>query len=572
MHEVGAKTSPDSQPDPLDVALREIDVAIELVVVRPRQGRPAHGPRGRGARRRPGPRPGPGGRRQLRTATIQLRRGRGQPAHRTASRWLRPHRPAVREPAGDRRASAAQGSQVRGSTRPRRAAALAVLPLRGAGRPGGARGCLDAADAGPAGRSRACARSSSDGPSRTRRRSASACRRRRPSRSSAPTPSARPRTRPRRSCASSSSPAPRPCSSRSRCRSRSRVLLAVVSVSYRQVCRAYPNGGGAYVVARTNLAPIFGLIAAAALLIDYVMTVAVSTASAIAQIQSVFPAAYDVRIEIAFVSIALITIANLRGLRESGNIFAVPTYLFVGLALAIVGIGAVRIVTGHSGPGPARARRPGVRDRGAGDPVAAQGLRRRLGRADRRRGDRQRRPRVQAARSEERGEHDDGHGDPARHPLRRADGRRGRLRPAPDRRGRQVDRRARGGGHLRRRLAARLHVRGKHGADPVPRREHELQRLPTPGRDPVRGRVHAPPVLLPRRSAGVLVGDRAARRDRVRDPVGLRWRHPRADPALLGRRVPVLHPQPDRDGQALATGPGAGLALAPRRQCRWAAC
>ncbi|MBA2701406.1 MAG: APC family permease [Chloroflexi bacterium] len=128
------------------------------------------------------------------------------------------------------------------------------------------------------------------------------------------------------------------------------LLLAVVSVSYRQVCRAYPNGGGAYIVARTNLAPVAGLIAAAALLIDYVMTVAVSTASAIAQIQSVIPAAYDVRIEIAFVSITLIMVANLRGLRESGNIFAIPTYLFVGLALAIVGIGAVRIATGSASP------------------------------------------------------------------------------------------------------------------------------------------------------------------------------------------------------------------------------
>ncbi len=124
------------------------------------------------------------------------------------------------------------------------------------------------------------------------------------------------------------------------------ILLAVVSISYRQVCRAYPNGGGAYVVAKTNLAPILGLVAAAALLIDYVMTVAVSTASAIAQIQSVVPAAYDVRIEIAFISISLITIANLRGLRESGNIFAVPTYLFVGLALTIVAIGIVNIVGG----------------------------------------------------------------------------------------------------------------------------------------------------------------------------------------------------------------------------------
>jgi amino acid transporter len=124
------------------------------------------------------------------------------------------------------------------------------------------------------------------------------------------------------------------------------ILLTVVALSYRQVCRAYPNGGGAYVVARTNLAPIFGLVAAAALLIDYVMTVAVSTAAAIAQIQSVIPAAYDIRIQIAFVSIALITVANLRGLRESGNIFAVPTYLFVGLALTIVALGGFRIVTG----------------------------------------------------------------------------------------------------------------------------------------------------------------------------------------------------------------------------------
>src|SRR6185503_3296030 len=130
------------------------------------------------------------------------------------------------------------------------------------------------------------------------------------------------------------------------------ILLAVVAISYRQVCRAYPNGGGAYIVARTNLAPIFGLIAAAALLIDYVMTVAVSTASAIAQIQSVIPAAYDIRIEIAFVSISLITIANLRGLRESGNIFAVPTYLFIGLALAIVAIGFVGIVSGNAAPIP----------------------------------------------------------------------------------------------------------------------------------------------------------------------------------------------------------------------------
>ena len=192
------------------------------------------------------------------------------------------------------------------------------------------------------------------------------------------------------------------------------VLLAVVSLSYRQVCRAYPNGGGAYIVARTNLAPIFGLVAAASLLIDYVMTVAVSTASAITQIQSVVPAAYDYRILIAFVSIGLITVANLRGLRESGNIFAVPTYLFIGLALSVIAIGVYQMLTGHDDPGAGPVGRGAARDRGRRRPPAAQGLRRWFGRADRRRGHRQRRPGVQAARGEERRQHDVDHGRAAR--------------------------------------------------------------------------------------------------------------------------------------------------------------
>ncbi len=140
------------------------------------------------------------------------------------------------------------------------------------------------------------------------------------------------------------------------------ILLTVVSISYRQVCRAYPSGGGAYIVARENLSQNAGLVAAGALLIDYVMTVAVSTASAIQQIQSIIPAAYDYRIEIAFVSITLITIGNLRGLRESGNIFAFPTYLFVSLAIGIVVIGLSRIVTGTADALPPQAGqlKPGV--------------------------------------------------------------------------------------------------------------------------------------------------------------------------------------------------------------------
>jgi len=161
-------------------------------------------------------------------------------------------------------------------------------------------------------------------------------------------------------------------------------MLTIVSLSYRQVCRAYPSGGGAYVVARENLSQMAGLIAAAALLIDYVMTVAVSTASAIQQIQSVVPQVYDYRIEIAFVSITLITIGNLRGLRESGNIFAVPTYLFVGLALLIVGIGLSRIIGGTVVPvvPQAQALQPGTETLGlflllkafAGGSVALTGV------------------------------------------------------------------------------------------------------------------------------------------------------------------------------------------------------
>ncbi len=211
------------------------------------------------------------------------------------------------------------------------------------------------------------------------------------------------------------------------------VLLAVVSLSYRQVCRAYPNGGGAYVVARRNLAPIFGLIAAAALLIDYVMTVAVSTASAITQIQSVLPVAYDYRIEIAFVSIALITVANLRGLRESGNIFAVPTYLFVGLALLIVGLGGFRIVTGAAG---AVAPQPDAVPFGsellgvflilkafAGGSVALTGVEAIANGV----------PAFKPPEAKQRGEHDDRDGDPPRRPVHRPDRRRGQLRAAPHR-------------------------------------------------------------------------------------------------------------------------------------------
>jgi amino acid transporter len=122
------------------------------------------------------------------------------------------------------------------------------------------------------------------------------------------------------------------------------VLIAVVSTSYRQEVYAYPSGGGDYAVARRNLPGMFALIVAGALLVDYVMTVAVSTANAVEQVISAVPAAADWRVDIGVAAILLITLGNLRGLRESGNIFAIPTYLFVGSALLMIAIGLFRVL------------------------------------------------------------------------------------------------------------------------------------------------------------------------------------------------------------------------------------
>jgi amino acid transporter len=121
-------------------------------------------------------------------------------------------------------------------------------------------------------------------------------------------------------------------------------LLAVVAFSYRQVCIAYPTGGGSYSVSKRNFGRLASLVAASALLIDYNLTAAVSTSSAVEQIVSAFPALSDVRVVIGVGAIGLITLANLRGVREAGNIFAVPTYLFMFSAFAMIAIGAYRIV------------------------------------------------------------------------------------------------------------------------------------------------------------------------------------------------------------------------------------
>ena len=126
-------------------------------------------------------------------------------------------------------------------------------------------------------------------------------------------------------------------------------LLAVVAISYRQVCVAYPSGGGSYSVSKANFGRLASLVAASALLIDYVLTVAVSISSASEQIVAALPGLHDLQVEIAVAAIVLVTLGNLRGLRESGSIFAIPTYLFVGAALLMIGIGSWQIVVGGQG-------------------------------------------------------------------------------------------------------------------------------------------------------------------------------------------------------------------------------
>jgi amino acid transporter len=126
-------------------------------------------------------------------------------------------------------------------------------------------------------------------------------------------------------------------------------LLGMVALSYSQTIHAYPSGGGSYTVARENLGQWAGLIAAAALLIDYVLTAAVSLTAGVAAIASAFPDLWPYRVPLALILLGIITVANLRGLRESGTLVAIPVYLFIGCyaVMLVVGIGRALV----EGPG-----------------------------------------------------------------------------------------------------------------------------------------------------------------------------------------------------------------------------
>jgi len=123
-------------------------------------------------------------------------------------------------------------------------------------------------------------------------------------------------------------------------------LLAVVAFSYRQTIHAYPTGGGAYIVAKENIGATAGLVAAASLLVDYTLTVSVSISAGVLAITSAFPKTDVYRIEMCLAFLALLMLGNLRGIRESGRIFAIPTYFFVFSISALILAGFYRYLTG----------------------------------------------------------------------------------------------------------------------------------------------------------------------------------------------------------------------------------
>jgi amino acid transporter len=127
------------------------------------------------------------------------------------------------------------------------------------------------------------------------------------------------------------------------------ILLAVVTISYEQTIHAYPGGGGAYIVSRDNLGELPAQMAGAALLTDYILTVAVSISAGVAQIVSAFPTLVNYRIELGVTAVLLVMMINLRGVKESGTAFAIPTYFFIIMMFSMVGFGIFRSLNGTLG-------------------------------------------------------------------------------------------------------------------------------------------------------------------------------------------------------------------------------
>ena len=349
------------------------------------------------------------------------------------------------------------------------------------------------------------------------------------------------------------------------------ILLGIVAFSYRQICIAYPTGGGSYSVSKANFGRIASLVAASALLIDYNLTVAVSTSSAVEQITSALPDLGAVRGR-----------DRGRGDRPDhdrqparpprgrqhlrGPDLPVPRQRAADDRRGCLPDHRARRYPAATARG--RRRRPSTPCRPSSVLLLLRAFASGRRCPDRYRGDRDRRARVQAARSEER--RDDAGGD-GRHPRRPVHRDHVPGRQLRDRAGRRADQ---ADGHragvvdrVRRRLVRLLPVPGLHRAAAVPRREHVLRGLPAARRGARRSTASSPASSASaatgwRSRSGIVVA-RDRRRFARRH---LRRPHPRPDPALRGRRVHRLHDPPGGHGPPLAAGQGPRLAATPGDQ------
>ena len=304
------------------------------------------------------------------------------------------------------------------------------------------------------------------------------------------------------------------------------ILLAVVVTSYRQTIFAYPGGGGSYIVSRENLGTHPALVAGASLLVDYTLNVAVSVAAGVAAITSAIAGLRGHQVGLALGLVALITVANLRGVKESGRLFAGPVYGYVAAMAALVVYGLYRSVFGHLARHPRQPGRPGSLHgrQGAGrwrDLVPADArLRLRCRCSFRGRGHLQRCAGVPQPGDPQRGGHPHVDRDHPGRPLLRH--RPAGRTPPPDAVDLGDDPLRDGFGRVRPRQSCLCRAASHDRRDPGPFGQHQLRRLPAAVLDHRQRRVPAPPARKPRR------------------PPRLLQRHHRLGPRLrrLARRIP----------------------------------
>jgi hypothetical protein len=347
------------------------------------------------------------------------------------------------------------------------------------------------------------------------------------------------------------------------------IVLAIVVLSYRQTVRAYQTSGGAYVVAKENLGKLPSLVAAAALLVDYVLTVAVSVAAGVLALTSAAPALESHAVALSLGFVALITLVNLRGVRESGVLFAIPTYAFVAAMFALVGTGVTRCVDGEC----PHAHVVDPVATGAGTVGVFVLLRAFASGAAALTGVEAISNGVSAFRPPE--------GRNAARTLLVMGAIASTLFVGVSYLAVVMDARPSESVSLVSEIA-RATFPASSVTSPmyfavqaltfgilVLGRKHLIPGVPPPCRRP-RPRPFLPaPVRQPWRPARLLERDRRARRDRGAADLALSRRCDRADPSLRRWRLHGLHALPGRDGSLLAASQGAGLAQEGRRERRW---